>query len=389
MEEQRIWSPRNELSSPRYLWTDAHGLCTLVSLFHATPPHRREERRRCLAEAELLVENVYKALGTREACPYGGLRIGEEPDRDGQYFHYLMKWAFALSRLSKAFASSSSSASSSPSPPSSSSSSVSSPSPSDEAKQTEREEREESKRKQRQYHQAAVRLVKQIHRPFVVPGVGVLWKMKQDLSGPYPGYGLGALDHYDGYVTYRLIASSSYAPYSSEEAAAERAERRAGGQENLEEEIEEMRALVMKNYKRFVCEQDLGLGESLWLTHWFPQERWAQHLRKTCLRTLDRMWVEGNGDTGSGGEEEGEGRGGGRGYFCRHPEMRETKYAFTNYGVSIGLQAVEMWPDRVKKLNGFFETYRSGDEYDTNAITHVMACSSWMPGVFLRQHASN
>ena len=29
--------------------------------------------------------------------------------------------------------------------------------------------------------------------------------MKEDLSAPYPGYGLGALDAFDGYVSYRML----------------------------------------------------------------------------------------------------------------------------------------------------------------------------------------
>jgi hypothetical protein len=29
--------------------------------------------------------------------------------------------------------------------------------------------------------------------------------MKEDLSGPYPSYGFGALDAFDGYVSYRLL----------------------------------------------------------------------------------------------------------------------------------------------------------------------------------------
>jgi hypothetical protein len=29
----------------------------------------------------------------------GGIRIGEEPDRDGQYDHYLVKWLYALACL--------------------------------------------------------------------------------------------------------------------------------------------------------------------------------------------------------------------------------------------------------------------------------------------------
>ena len=42
-----------------------------------------------------------------------------------------------------------------------------------------------------------------------------------------------------------------------------------------------------------------------------------------------------------------------------------------------------MHEDRVAKLNAYFEKYRSGDEYDREAITHVMACTSHFPGVFL------
>jgi hypothetical protein len=39
--------------------------------------------------------------------------------------------------------------------------------------------------------------------------------------------------------------------------------------------------------------------------------------------------------------------------------------------------------DRVERLNAYFETYRSNDAYDTDAITHVMACASHFPGAFL------
>jgi hypothetical protein len=81
---------------------------------------------------------------------------------------------------------------------------------------------------------------------------------------------------------------------------------------------------------------------------------------------LDRMWVDPPG------------------YFCREPTHRQVKLAFANYGVSLGLQAVPAHGDRVRRLNVFFDSYRSGDEYDTNAITHVMACTSHFPGRFLR-----
>jgi hypothetical protein len=45
--------------------------------------------------------------------------------------------------------------------------------------------------------------------------------------------------------------------------------------------------------------------------------------------------------------------------------------------------------DRVARLNAYFETYRSGDEYDRAAITHVMACSSHFPGLLLRSSAES
>src|SRR2546421_3981304 len=90
-------------------------------------------------------------------------------------------------------------------------------------------------------------------------------------------------------------------------------------------------------------------------------------MRRTsrALRTLDAMWVDPPG------------------YFCRAPWLRQTKFAFTNYGVSLGLEAAGVWPERVARLNSFFETWRSGDEYDREAITWVMACASHFPGAFV------
>ena len=73
------------------------------------------------------------------------------------------------------------------------------------------------------------------------------------------------------------------------------------------------------------------------------------------------------------------------GYFCRAPGLPQVKFAFTNYGVSLGLQAADAWPERVTRINDFFEQWRSGDEYDREAITWVMACTSHLPGVFLAQ----
>jgi hypothetical protein len=143
------------------------------------------------------------------------------------------------------------------------------------------------------YRQRAIELVRQIHPRFVRPGVGVIWKMREDLSGPYPGFGLGALlDPFHGYVVYRLLG------------------------EELAGEIREMHELVRKLYGGLDVTQDLGLGMLLWMSHFFPGATWAQVLRERALATLDRMWIDPPG------------------YFCRELGHPGVKFAFTNYGVS-------------------------------------------------------
>jgi len=49
---------------------------------------------RWLDESERLVAEVERVLGRPR-----GIRIGETRDRDGQCFHYLAMWLFALGRL--------------------------------------------------------------------------------------------------------------------------------------------------------------------------------------------------------------------------------------------------------------------------------------------------
>ncbi|MFA5110129.1 MAG: hypothetical protein WC443_01860 [Desulfobaccales bacterium] len=281
MRAERIWP-----NGLRYLWTDAFGVVLLVSLYHEL----REER--FLVEAEEVVAEVQRVLGRA-----WGLRIGEAPDRDGQYFHYLAMWLYALGCLGRV---------------------------------------------KPAYLDRAVNLARQIHPRFVLPDTGVWWKMAEDLSAPYPGYGFGGLDHFHGYVVYRTLDAAALAP-----------------------EIAEMRQLVEQSYRSLAINQDLGLGMMLWFTHFFPEEPWAVLQRQRCLDTLETMWVEPPG------------------YFCRHPGLARVKFAFTNYGVSLGLQAVGAQPERVRRINEFFAVYRSGDEYDREAITHVMACTSWFPGEFI------
>lgn len=281
MREQSIWP-----NGLRYLWTDAFGLVLLVSLY------KELNEDQYLKQAEWLVAEVDRVLGRVR-----GIRIGEAADRDGQYFHYLAMWLYALAVLGKFIPT---------------------------------------------YQDKGVELVEQIHNRFVIPNKGVIWKMNETLDAPYPGYGLGALDAFDGYISYRMLDESS-----------------------LLHQIGDMKKLIDQTAFDLTITQDLGLGMMLWLTHFFPNEEWAKIQKSRCVSMLDHMWQE-------------------PGYFCREPYLPDTKFAFTNYGVSIGLQAASEMPERVQKLNDYFEEYRSGDEYDTNAITHVMACTSHFPGYFVQ-----
>jgi len=74
----------------RYLWTDAFGVVLLVSLYSALGNDE------FLDEAEKVVADVDRVLGRAR-----GIRIGEEPDRDGQYFHYLAMWLYALAVMGR------------------------------------------------------------------------------------------------------------------------------------------------------------------------------------------------------------------------------------------------------------------------------------------------
>lgn len=133
----------------------------------------------------------------------------------------------------------------------------------------------------------------------------------------------------------------------------------------LAPEIADLQPLVQRSYPSLEVTQDLGLGMILCISQFFPEERWAHTLRAPALSTLERMWIDPPGT------------------FCREPGLPQLRFAFTNYGVSIGLQAVGAHPDRVAALNRWFASDRSHDEYDRNASTHVMSCCSLLPGALI------
>ncbi|KAK4938556.1 hypothetical protein LTR10_020987 [Elasticomyces elasticus] len=106
------WTPPEtaEGHRGRYLWTDGFAVVNFLTL------HRTTNDSRYLTFAMNLVTTVHNILGytrdgnhrlpgaTDDHPLNGGLRIGKHddagPDSDGQYFHYLTVWMFALNRMS-------------------------------------------------------------------------------------------------------------------------------------------------------------------------------------------------------------------------------------------------------------------------------------------------
>lgn len=133
LELMTRFAERTGLTSPapaqRYLWTDAFAVCNWLGLARATGDSRHNEL------ALQLVDRAHHVLARHrpddprtgwisglneergEAHPtIGGLRIGkplvergpDEPmderlewERDGQYFHYLTKWMYALDQVTR------------------------------------------------------------------------------------------------------------------------------------------------------------------------------------------------------------------------------------------------------------------------------------------------
>jgi hypothetical protein len=106
------------------------------------------------------------------------------------------------------------------------------------------------------------------------------------------------------------------------------------GEQALASEIMEMRELIERGYQGLHIEQDLGLGMMLWLSHFFPQESWSRVQPNRSLTTLDQLCIDPLG------------------YFCPAPDLCHVR--FTNYGLSLGLQAVSSNADRVVRINKVF-----------------------------------
>ena len=219
----------------RYLWTDAFAVCNFLELFHQTADQFY------LQTALALVDQVHQVLGrqrpdsrqqgwlsgldeqTAQQHPVGaGLRIGKplnerlpgdpvddalEWQQDGQYFHYLTRWMYALDCVAR----------------------------------TTREAR---------YLQWALELARTAHAAFTyTSGAGnekrMYWKMSIDLSRPLVA-SMGQHDPLDGLFTYLQLAAtaSSFSDHAR--------------QPVLKHEIQDM--LDMCRDKHWATQDPLGIG---------------------------------------------------------------------------------------------------------------------------------
>lgn len=178
-------------------------------------------RQSFFEDARWVHSEVHRVLG----LPSGAIRIGQAQDRRGVYFHYTAVWLFALSRLAEVTG-------------------------------------------DQKYRDEGIALVKRLHPRFHTPRA-FWWKLKEDLSGPEPGYGYGGMDHYDAYHAYNVIDPSG---------------------KQLASEIADAKALIDKRVHSDHVDQDLGLGMMLWMASFFPDEPWAKVQRERCLATLEGMW---------------------------------------------------------------------------------------------------
>ena len=246
------WTPPRlaEGHQGRYLWTDAFGVLNLLTLSALVP----EKRTTYTTLAARLIAAVHDTLGrTRDgqarlsgasdAHPLaGGLRIGKEADEDdpggdgdGQYHHYLTLWMFALNRMARASGES-------------------------------------------RYNDMAIELARAIHPAFVrdrdEPRPRMCWKTSVDLRRVVVG-SEGNLDPIDGYVVFSLLQRDN-----------------AGDTRVLEREVGEYRRILETKWRRYISDDPLDLGMTLWTAHWFagrPQEEWATELSRrafVCLRKL-------------------------------------------------------------------------------------------------------
>lgn len=247
--ELTTWKPpaTAEGHRGRYLWTDGFAVTNFLTLYKLTNDDRY------LTFARSLVQTVHDVLGynrdgnsrlpgATEACPLnGGLRIGKHDeagsDGDGQYFHYLTVWMFALNRLTHVSG-------------------------------------------EIWYNEQAINMARAVLPRFMysthTTRPRMYWKLTVDLSKPLVT-GEGNLDPIDGYVVYKLLQEIAAALDKTKEGI-------------LENEIALLRKIVDTKWQNYRSNDPLDIGMTLWTVHWLGEpEQWAVNLRKRAASCLNQL----------------------------------------------------------------------------------------------------
>ncbi|EFC35565.1 predicted protein, partial [Naegleria gruberi] len=203
------------------------------------------------------------------------------------------------------------------------------------------------------YNEWAIEMAQSMHNKFInhssSRGLRMFWKISIDGSRPVVR-SEGNLDPYDGYVTYRLLQLVNQ----------QLKEGKNVDGSVLNREIEEMKGMVMGKYLMYQSSDPLDLGETLWLTSWFPDEDWANHMRKVAISNIEEI-------------------------FESTIKSTRRRLGFRDFGVSIGLQTIpENEKDGetrriVENIHSLWKDHLFERDHD---ITPVMYCSSLLPGVF-------
>jgi hypothetical protein len=184
--------------------------------------------------------------------------------------------------------------------------------------------------------------VHRIHERFVVPSTGERTEGVRHPGDAPRRNGLEPVEPYFGYVAYRAL-----------------------DEPGLSAEIADLHEQLERSHRDLVVTRDCALGTMLWLTHFHPDEPWAQLQRSRCLRILEHLWVDPPG------------------YFCREPGLTREKSTAANHVISIGLQAVGAMPERVEKLRCFIQAPPFPSGPDGQGETLVLGCCADLPGELL------
>ncbi|KAL4876014.1 hypothetical protein BJY04DRAFT_210899 [Aspergillus karnatakaensis] len=337
----------------RYLWTDAFGVLTLITLHRelnspSSPSQDRDQDNTYLALASALITTVHDILGSTrdgksrlprssERKPLsGGLRIGkidaDGPDGDGQYHHYLTLWMFALNRMSLAT-------------------------------------------NESRYNEMAVELAKGIHPRFVFnreienkggdDHIRMVWKMDTGLEKVLVG-SQGNLDPVDGFVVFRLLQGTAayFNPGGSQRGV-------------LQDEIEDYARIMKRRGAHSVSADPLDLGMTMWTVQWCLGEDWASGLAERCFeRVYDLFEV--------------------KEYLSRSTSHR---LAFREFGTALGIRCLaeqgsekdkavdlKVYADRILESwkGNMQDSIEDGTPEDLKPITRVMYAAALIPGAFRR-----